>query len=69
MNLTERQKEKLQKLRVWYCVNLAEDHIDGSNLDCAVLDLLEESVVESQMNKSLYRGLGVLNYLSSDNVE
>lgn len=58
MKITDEQREVLQKLRSYYCQNFAEDQQDGSNFDCAVLDLLDDRAVEKQMDKSFYRFSG-----------
>lgn len=53
VKLTDEQAKVLQELRRYYSCSLAEDVIDGSPFDNAVLDCLGNDFVETKMNMSL----------------
>lgn len=47
--LTQEQREILEKLRVYYCREFAEDKQGGTNFDNAILDLLMDSSIEQRL--------------------
>jgi hypothetical protein len=51
IKFTKEQKKTLQKLRTYYCTNLAEDPIDGTWFDNLVLDVLY-SIDKIEVNKT-----------------